>query len=255
MVPMSNAISIKGTREGLTITLGSGDIEILLQDLAQHLATQGAFFRGGTVALQVGERAMKEGELARINGLLAENEMILRTVVSTNAATQQVAGSLGLRTVDQQPAQDAGAVPSPIPPPQVQGSPPMLATPRSQQESSRGVLIHHLVRSGQVIRHTGHIVVIGDVNAGAEIIAGGDVVIWGRLHGTVHAGAMGNNQAVVCALELAPLQLRIGDLVARPEESERTLGKKGPRKSGPEIASVRDAMIIVEPWERLPRGG
>ncbi len=251
---MSNAISIKGTREGLTITLGSGEIDGLLQDLAQHLATQGAFFHGGTAALQVGDRAMRAEELTRINGLLTENEMILRTVVTTDTATRDAAVALGLRVVDQ-PSPDTSAATGAAPAPQGQTLAPAQLAPRAQQELSKGVLIRHLVRSGQVIRHTGHIIIVGDVNAGAEIIAGGDVVIWGRLHGTVHAGAMGNNQAIVCALELAPLQLRIGDLVARSEESQHALGRKESRKSGPEVASVRDAMIVVEPWDRALRGG
>jgi septum site-determining protein MinC len=237
---MKNTVSIKGTREGLTITLGSGDLPSLLEDLTQHLITQGAFFRGGTVALQVGERAIRTDELTRIGELLTEHEMMLRSVVTTSAITQQSVKTLGLRLVEQET------------PPQVQES---AVTPRPQAspavhplEGSRGLLIRHVVRSGQVIRHTGHVAVIGDVNVGGEIIAGGDVVIWGRLYGTVHAGAAGNASAVVCALELAPLQLRIGDLIARSDEDDR------PKKPNPEIAYVRDNLIVVEPWDRAPRG-
>jgi len=233
---MKGTVSIKGTRDGLTITLGSGDLPLLLEDLAQHLAAQGAFFRGGTVALHVGGRVMAAEDLSRFKDLLAQHEMILRTVVATHASTQQAARVLGLRLVDQEPKQEASA--------------PLQARPSTPHptDGSKGTLIHRLVRSGQVIRHTGHVVVIGDVNPGAEIIAGGDVVIWGKLQGTVHAGAMGNGLAVVCALELNPLQLRIGDLIARPDEGER------PRNPCPEVAYVRDNMIVVEPWDRAPRG-
>ena len=85
-------------------------------------------------------------------------------------------------------------------------------------EGSEGLLVRRTVRSGQVVRHPGHVVVIGDVNAGAEIVAGGDVVVWGKLRGVVHAGAMGDEEAVVCALWMAPIQLRIGKHVARPPE-------------------------------------
>ena len=233
---MKGTVSIKGTREGLTITLGSGDLPLLLEDLAQHLAAQGAFFRGGTVALHVGGRVMAAEDLSRLKDLLAQHEMILRTVAATHAATQQAAKALGLRLVDQEPKQEVAA--------------PVQARPSvpHPMDGSKGTLVRRLVRSGQVIRHTGHVVVIGDVNPGAEIIAGGDVVIWGKLQGTVHAGAMGNGLAVVCALELNPLQLRIGDLIARPDEGER------PRKPCPEVAYVRDNMIVVEPWDRAPRG-
>ena len=55
---------------------------------------------------------------------------------------------------------------------------------------------------------------LGDVNPGAEIIAEGNVIIWGRLRGMVHAGVKGNRSAVICALDLSPMQLRIADEVS-----------------------------------------
>ena len=121
----------------------------------------------------------------------------------------------------------------------------------SQDESSegiaragaRGLVLRRRVRAGQTVRHSGSVVVIGDVNAGAEIVAGGDVVVWGRLSGTVHAGCLGNTSAVVCALELSPLQLRIAELITRPEE-----GGPDREDSYPEVAYVRDHTIIVERW-------
>ena len=58
--------------------------------------------------------------------------------------------------------------------------------------------------------------VLGDVNPGAEVVAGGSVVVWGRLRGVVEAGqAEGSGPAVVCALDLAPTQLRLGTALAR----------------------------------------
>ena len=236
---MRSTVSIKGTREGLTVTLSEGEFDELLDELSQYLATQGAFFRGGTVALQVGERALSDEEFARFNALFAEHEMTLRTVVTSNTETRQAAQALGLRVVIQ-PATPEDESP--------QMAAPVGAAVTRPVETSKGILVRHLVRSGQVIRHTGHVVVVGDVNIGGEIVAGGDVIIWGRLHGTVHAGAFGNSQAIVCALELAPLQLRIGELIARSDERER------PGTLFPEVARVRDNAIVVEPWDRVSRG-
>jgi len=227
---MSSTVSIKGTREGLTITLGTGELAPLLNELRHHLATQGAFFRDGTVALQLGDRPLEEQELSHISELLTEHQMALRTVVTTNETTRQSASVLGLRLVDPN---------APRRPPR-----PRPAARVSPSDGTRGLLIRRLVRSGQVVRHTGHIVILGDVNAGAEVIAGGDVIVWGRLQGLVHAGSVNNQQAVVCALDLQPTQLRIGQLIARPNDQDRT---KEPR---PEIAWVRDDKIIVEPWDR-----
>jgi len=105
------------------------------------------------------------------------------------------------------------------------------------------ILTRRTLRSGQAVRHVGHVVIIGDVNPGTEVIAGGSVVVWGRLRGLVHAGALGDDNAIVCALLLAPTQLRIGNHIARPPEGE------GRRPKSPEMALVRDGRIVVEAWE------
>jgi len=84
-------------------------------------------------------------------------------------------------------------------------------------------------------------VVIGDVNPGAEIIAGGDIVVWGRLRGVAHAGAAGDTAAVVCALDLSPTQLRIADSIAISPGRQRE-----PR---PEMARLKDGQIIAERWQ------
>jgi septum site-determining protein MinC len=74
-------------------------------------------------------------------------------------------------------------------------------------------LIKRTLRNGRTIHSDGHVIVLGDVNAGAMIIAAGDVIVWGKLRGTVHAGARGDESAVVCALYLAPTQLRIAGYI------------------------------------------
>ena len=66
------------------------------------------------------------------------------------------------------------------------------------------------------------------------------MIVWGRLRGVVHAGAGGDEAAVVCALDLAPTQLRIaGQIAVSPER------RKYP---GPEIARIRDGQLIAETW-------
>ncbi|HEX7008861.1 MAG TPA: septum site-determining protein MinC, partial [Phycisphaeraceae bacterium] len=87
-----------------------------------------------------------------------------------------------------------------------------VARVAESEERGEAALVQRTLRSGQVVRHQGHLTVLGDVNPGAEVIAGGSVVVWGRVRGTVHAGALGDRSAQICALELAPTQLRIADL-------------------------------------------
>lgn len=76
------------------------------------------------------------------------------------------------------------------------------------------------VRSGTEIRHPGTVVILGDINPGGIVVAQGDIVIWGRLRGIAHAGAGGNRECLIMALQMEPTQLRIADAVARaPEKS------------------------------------
>ncbi len=116
-----------------------------------------------------------------------------------------------------------------------------------QEEAFPGVLLPRTLRSGRVVRTEGHVVVIGD--AGAEIIAGGDVVVWGVLRGVVHAGALGNRKAMVCALEMAPTQLRIADLYSITPKERFRWGAR----TRPEMARIDGDYIVVEPWQRTPR--
>lgn len=102
-------------------------------------------------------------------------------------------------------------------------------------------MIQRTMRSGFKVAYQGHVVVLGDVNPGAEIFASGSIIVWGRLRGTAHAGAEGDETAVVCALELTPTQLRIASKAATTPQDQEQLQ--------PEIASIKDNQIIAEPWQ------
>jgi septum site-determining protein MinC len=244
-------VRIRGTSQGLVITLGAGDLGALLRELDERLSSTASFFRGGRVALHVGPRELTTEELEALGQTISRNGVSLWAVIGDSAATQAAAEALGLETTFG---------------PQVTLPPEAASTPRPERDEGRdkgqletevedaalrlaqdtalGVLIRRTLRSGQVVQHPGHVVVIGDVNPGAEIIAGGDVVVWGKLRGIVHAGATGDDEAVVCALSLAPLQLRIGNHIARAPEGREDLPER------PEMASVQDGEIVAEPWEK-----
>jgi septum site-determining protein MinC len=78
------------------------------------------------------------------------------------------------------------------------------------------------VRSGVEIRHPGTVIILGDINPSGIVIADGDIVIWGRLRGVAHAGAGGNRESLIMALQMEPTQLRIADAVARAPEKSLT---------------------------------
>lgn len=97
------------------------------------------------------------------------------------------------------------------------------------------------LRSGQLVSFDGNLVIIGDVNPGAEVVATGNVVVMGSLRGIVHAGADGNKDAVVVAFNLHPVQLRIADVITRSPDEKETKGIMVP-----ELAFVKDDKVYIE---------
>lgn len=90
-----------------------------------------------------------------------------------------------------------------------------IAKKKAEPENLPTLYIRRTIRSGQSISSDGNIIVIGDINPGAEIIAKGDITVWGILGGIAHAGSDGNNYARIRALKLNPVQIRIGSVFAR----------------------------------------
>lgn len=105
-------------------------------------------------------------------------------------------------------------------------------------------LIRRTLRSGQRVKFDGNVLVLGDVNPGAEIIATGSVVVMGALRGVVHAGAGGGESATVVALILLPTQIRIAACITRPPD-----GTERADSFFPEQASLRDGEVVIEKYE------
>ena len=230
---MENLVSFKGVREGLIITLREGEWHQIIAELNAHLARPKAqsFFRGARVLLETGHRAIDAAQLEELIALLAQNDMQLISVPGerrTQEAFDQIRGEAQSKE---------------IPPPAL--PPFVVVTQDSPLDGLSGLVIHRSVRSGQRYHHAGAVIVIGDVNPGAEIVAGSDVIVWGKLRGVVHAGASGDETAIVGALVLTPTQLRIGSRIARAPDGRR------PRHLQAEVARVRDGQIFVEPWSSL----
>ncbi len=225
-------VAIKGIKDGLLIALNeSEDWQLIMNDLASRLDAQSNFFTGAKITLEVGARPVRKHELNSFKTLLERRGLSLALVNSESPTTIEAATELDLR------AHYHGQSNS------VEGE--LTADdllPSSEEEGTPGVMIRRTMRSGRSIHSQGHVIVYGDVNPGAEIIADGDVIIWGRLRGIVHAGANGNEEAIVCALDMIPTQLRIaGFITVSPPEKNH--------KAQPEIAFVRDGQIEVEAWK------
>jgi septum site-determining protein MinC len=220
-------VTIRGTSEGLIISLGSGPLHQVLEEMVSRLSSQATFFRGGRVALRTGERALSEEQLCAIGNLLEGLGVTLWAVQAEHPSTEAAARELGLEIRTH-----------PAIPPTVQS--PQLTRP----EEVADLVVRRTLRSGQVIHHLGSVVVIGDVNPGAEIVAGRDIIVWGKLRGTAHAGAVDDEAALVGALQLMPSQIRIGSFIACPPDRSR------PPKM-PEVARVQEGQIVLERWDKM----
>lgn len=225
------SVAIKGVKDGLLIALdATEEWGALLTDLATRIDGQSAFFAGARITLDVGARPVRKDELGSIKALLDRRGLTLYAVTSESETTIDAAAALDLRanlSANAQAAKNARGEDN-------------VAFP-SEEEGTMGVMIRRTMRSGRTVRSQGHVVVYGDVNPGAEIIAAGDVIVWGRLRGNVHAGANGDESAVVCALDMMPTQLRIASNISVSPPDKRHRPK-------PEIALIRGEQIIVEPW-------
>jgi septum site-determining protein MinC len=105
-------------------------------------------------------------------------------------------------------------------------------------------MIHRgTLRSGDHLEAEGTVLVLGDVNPGARVSAGGHVLVWGRLRGVAHAGCRGEQRARIVALQLRPLQLRIASAVARgPEDAP-------PEGLAEQASLVEGEIIRIDPAE------
>lgn len=204
---------IKGSREGLRIIFPiPHSFGEAFDALAANLAGAGGFFEGARSLLEP-SRELTDSEMAQLRELLAQYGLELSQIRSTAPTVKEV------KAKEQRPAVAA------------------IDFPKGKQS----LMIRNTVRSGQKIQYSGSITVLGDVNPGAEIIAAGDILVFGALKGTAHAGSSGDRKAVVAALTLRPVQLRIAELIVRaPDKDSGT--------NVPEIARIRNDAIVVEPY-------
>jgi septum site-determining protein MinC len=151
----------------------------------------------GEAVLESGDRALSLPELEQIVSLLQDAGITLQGVEASLAISLVPAAALGLRTSLKRRPEPA----------------------KVSREEPEELCIHRgTLRSGDHLQVPGSVLVLGDVNPGARVSAGGDVRVWGRLRGVAHAGKGGNQGAKIVAMQLRPLQLRIAEAVARGPE-------------------------------------
>ena len=219
-------VQMKGIRDGILVTLGEGTWPEIRAALMEQVVAQADFLKGARLALDVGNHILRAAELGHLRDILSEHGLNLWAILSNSPTTEATAQTLGLATRINRPHPER----------------PVSTLEATHPDGDAALLIRRTLRSGYRLQYSGHVVVIGDVNPGAEIIAGGNVLVWGRLRGVVHAGAEGNDQAVVCALDLSPTQLRIAGQIATTPQ------RRG--KAQPEMAQLKNGQFTAVPWNQ-----
>jgi septum site-determining protein MinC len=214
-------ITFKATVNGLILVMKEEDsFESIIEQVEKKLESAGRFFRGASISVKYrGKKLSKE-----------EEEILFRIMTDKTGAE--------IKSVEEDRDESVKSDNEADMP---------VGVFRMKKLFFKGIhegatKFHRgTVRSGQLISFEGNVVVIGDVNPGGEIIAAGNVVVMGSLRGIVHAGADGNKEAVVVALNLQPTQLRIADVITRSPDEKESKGLYIP-----ELAYVKDDMVYIE---------
>lgn len=263
--------TVRGRGRSLEIAVDR-DLPAAVNELSEQFAERPDFYRGSRAVANLGALEPPRGDIAAFRDALAEFGITLDGVSGTEAIARTVA-DLDLAYLGSAEVADVAPLPRRAVMREVRLSddarslvadfagaradmvrrrrepPAAVATARVAipAQPARAVpvgvstLYHRgTLRGGQALHNLGNLVVIGDVNPGAELVASGDIVVFGALRGVAHAGAQGDRGARVVALDLAPTQLRIATLIATSDANTK------PR--GPEHASIVDERIVVVPF-------
>ena len=249
--------------------------DVVAGELRDYLSKQSGLWSKGDITINVGQRMLDRDELAQIKSIIEANSGL---TVTRFWCSPEALGNGDLQ-IEAKPAKTTAppkSAPSPakqpvappvahneveIPEPGSDTGSESLSAVESSIESlkakhnkngarnrniTEALFIKSTFRSGESLHHHGDVVVLADVNPGAEIRADGDIVVLGSLKGFVHAGASGDNKAVIIALELPSARFQIGKYHGVAPTSARQKPKSS--ATGPQIAYVRSRSIHVAPF-------
>jgi septum site-determining protein MinC len=240
--------------------------DVVAAELREYLSNQGSLWSKGDITINVGQRMLAREELTQIKSII-ETKSGLTVTRFWFAPESLDSGELKIEAKPLE-AKLAAAPAKTLAQPTAHNE---IVLPETSGESvsavesiieslkakhnkngarnrniTEALFIKSTFRSGESLQHHGDVVVLADVNPGAEIRADGDIVVLGSLKGWVHAGASGDNKAVIIALELPSSRFQIGKYEGvAPTSTKR---KSNPSASGPMIAYVRSRSIHVAPF-------
>ncbi len=276
---------LRGKGLGLEVALGGADFDQSLADLQSKLGERPGFYTGTPATAALGTTLISDDQLARLRAVLEEHGIALEALcggssleplahgaglrfVSADDGGQELARRRALRPKREIQLSDAArslvadfaGARADIAQRRQSGQTSVrrhaISTPQAARVDAEPAVtvampstLYHTgtLRGGQALHNLGNIVVVGDVNPGAELVASGDIVVFGALRGVAHAGAQGDAAARVYAIDLAPTQLRIATYIAADA------GNRNGAAVTPEVALVKDGRIAITPKESAVR--
>ncbi|MCI8549366.1 MAG: septum site-determining protein MinC [Lachnospiraceae bacterium] len=212
---MRQTVIIKGNNYGLSVFLDEElPMEKLLEDIREKFQESARFFRGAKMAISFEGRTLTTEEINVIVNTICENsEIEISCVIDTDKARE----AFFRQALEEKAKEEA-----------------------NRQPFGSGQFYKGTLRSGQALEAEGSIIMLGDVNPGARIVAKGNIIVLGALHGTAIAGLGGKKHAIVVALEMDPIQIRIGEVTARISGRRKV-------SDGAQIAYLDLGSIHIEP--------
>lgn len=221
----SNSIIFKATNNGLILIMSeSDDFEIIYNKVGKKLNAAGRFFKGSSLVVRYRGKKLTEEEEEKLCRLMTEKtEAEIKSFEEDKDYDMKMPGKIF------EVEENNEHVP-------YYSSFYFKGIEEGITKFYKGT-----VRSGQLVSFNGNLVILGDVNPGAEVQAAGNIVVMGYLRGTVHAGMDGNKEAIIAALNLQPVQLRISNIITRPPDEAEHKGA-----IEPEIAYIKDEQVYIE---------
>lgn len=216
---MEQPVIIKSSPHGIRLLLDPEiPFEQLKQEIKKKFKHSGKIFKNARVALSFEGRSLDSDEQQQVLEAITENTGIEVVCVMDDDAGYEAFCEQRIKQMDD------------------------MRTGRTG-EFYRGTL-----RSGQCVECETSLIVLGDVNPGAKIIAKGNIVVLGSLRGNAYAGASGNENAFIAALDMDPLLLKIGNTYGRSSDRGAYFAMKNRRKTmEPQIATAHEDQIMIEP--------
>ena len=235
---MKSSVIIKGNKYGFQIVLNPAlPFEELLREVAEKFRESIRFFDfSQSIAVSFEGRDLTQGEQNLLVDTIVETSGLRINYIINGGKAVETEFAEALSDVrEEEPEETEEELPGGIEFPE-------------NLVGKNGQFYRGTLRSGQKIEVDGSIVVLGDINPGAQIIAGGNVVVLGCLKGTVYAGYPEDRGAFVASLMMEPMQIQIGDCIARSpdQKAKKPKKKKNQKQLEAKLAFVENDSIFIE---------